>query len=72
MVIYFQLAKKLLYTIESKEASTTAYSDSGRGTMTQSTIADNEEPDHTFNSVHHHDTILYSTIIAIVHHNILF
>ena len=54
----FSTCKKI--TVESKAASTTGYSDSGRGTMThcQSTIADDEEPDHTFNSVHHHDSLV--------------
>ena len=54
MVIYFQLILQKI-TVESKAASITGYSDSGRGTMT---IADDEEPDHTFNSVHHHDSLV--------------
>jgi hypothetical protein len=39
--------------------------------MTQSTVADDEEPDHTFNLVHHHTTSMYSqlyyTIVSTMH-----
>lgn len=48
---------KPFYPTESEAASTAGYSDSGRGTMTHGTVADEEEVDHTFNLVCYHNII---------------